>query len=198
MLSIIWFIMLVISFVCALVTGRMEALSRAAIEGADKAVKLIISMAGSMCLWTGIMKIADGGGLTKAAARLLSPVLGLLMPEYRKNSKAMGAVSANVTANILGLGNAATPLGIAAMKEMQKTNRLKSAPNNSMVMFVVINTASVQLIPTTIAAMRQAAGSASPYSIVPYVWVTSVLSLLAGLLIAKLLSARGGVNESNR
>lgn len=195
MLGVIWLVMIVISFVCSLLTGRVEELSRAAIEGADKAIRLIISMAGSMCLWTGIVKIADSGGLTKVMAKILSPVLGLLMPEYRKNAQTMGAISANVTANILGLGNAATPLGVAAMKEMQKTNHLKTSPNNSMVMFVVINTASVQLVPTTIAAMRQAAGSVSPYSIVPYVWVTSILSLAAGLLAAKLLSLRSGENE---
>ena len=113
-----------------------------------------------------------------------------LMPEYKKDSAAMRAVSANVTANFFGLGNAATPLGIAAMKEMQKTNRLGSAPNNSMVMFVVINTASVQLIPTTIAALRQASGSLQPYAIVPYVWVASLMALLSGLIIAGVLSLK--------
>lgn len=190
MLSHIWFGMIIISVICGFCTGRAEELSAAAAGGADKAVQVLISMAGVMCLWTGIMKIADKSGLTAVTARLLSPVLSRLMPEYKKDSPAMKAVSANVTANIFGLGNAATPLGIAAMKEMQKTNRLGSAPNNSMVMFVVINTASVQLIPTTIAALRQAAGSLQPYAVVPYVWAASLLALLSGLGIAGVLSLK--------
>ena len=190
MLSHIWFGMIIISVICGFCTGRAEELSAAAAGGADKAVQVLISMAGVMCLWTGIMKIADKSGLTAVTARLLSPVLSRLMPEYKKESPAMKAVSANVTANIFGLGNAATPLGIAAMKEMQKTNRLGSAPNNSMVMFVVINTASVQLIPTTIAALRQAAGSLQPYAVVPYVWAASLLALLSGLGIAGVLSLK--------
>lgn len=189
MLNYIWFGMIALSFVCALATGRMEQLSTAVTEGADKGVQLIISMAGVMCLWSGIMKIAQRGGLTKIIASFLSPVLSRLMPDYPEKGAAIQAVSMNITANILGLGNAATPFGIAAMKEMQKTNNMKTKPNNSMIMFVVINTASVQLIPTTAAALRKAAGSAEPYSILPYVWITSVLALAAGLISAKIFSA---------
>lgn len=188
MLNYIWAGMIIVSFICALITGRMEELSRAAISGADKAVSLIISMAGVMCLWTGIMKIADRGGLTAIIAKILSPVLSRLMPDYKKDSAAMRAVSANITANILGLGNAATPFGLIAMKEMQKENRLKTKPNNSMVMFVVMNTASIQLIPTTIAALRQAAGSNQPYDILPYIWIVSFLSLAVGIILAKVFS----------
>lgn len=182
--------MIAASFVCAVITGRIDELSKATLQGADKAVNLVISMAGSMCLWTGMMKIADKGGLTAIIARIMSPVLAKLMPDYEKDSPAIRAVSANVTANLLGLGNAATPFGLAAMKEMQKTNLLKTRPNNSMVMFVVINTASIQIIPTTIAALRQAAGSVQPYDIVPYIWAVSVLSLLAGVTAASVFSVR--------
>lgn len=188
MLNYIWAGMIIVSFICALSTGRMEELSKAAINGADKAVSLIISMAGVMCLWTGIMKIADRGGLTAIIAKILSPVLARLMPDYEKDSAAMRAVSANITANILGLGNAATPFGLIAMKEMQKGNRLKTQPNNSMVMFVVMNTASIQLIPTTIAALRQSAGSSQPYDILPYIWIVSFLSLAVGIILAKVFS----------
>ncbi len=190
MLGYIWLGMILLSVICALFTGRLGQLSGAVLDGADKAVSLSIAMAGSMCLWTGMMKIAERGGLTNVIARMLSPLLRRLMPDYRNDRQAMCAVSANVTANILGLGNAATPLGIAAMKAMQKNNPLRSSPNNSMIMFVVINTASVQLIPTTIAAMRQAAGSIQPYSIVPYVWVVSAVSLILGVTAAKILSVR--------
>ena len=190
MLNYIWFGMLILSMICSGVTGRLGELSSAAANGADKAVKLIISMAGVMCLWTGLLKIAEKSGITGVMSRLLSPVLSFLMPEYSRDSEAMKAVSANVSANILGLGNAATPLGIKAMKEMHRHSSLKSAPNNSMVMFVVINTASVQLVPSTIAALRQAAGSTRPFEVMPYIWMTSGLTLLVGITLAKLFSMR--------
>ena len=190
MLNYIWAGMITVSFICALCTGRIEELSTAVIQGADKAISLIISMAGVMCLWTGIMKIADRGGLTAIIAKILSPVLCRLMLDYKKDSAAIRAVSANVTANILGLGNAATPFGLIAMKEMQKENHLKTQPNNSMVMFVVLNTASIQLIPTTIAALRQASGSKQPYDILPYIWIVSFLSLAVGIIMSKVFSCK--------
>ena len=190
MLNTLWFGMLAASVVCALATGRIEALSAAAAQGADKAITLLLSMAGVMCLWTGLLKIAERSGVTGFMARLLSPVLCFLMPDYPRDSEAMKAASANVTANILGLGNAATPLGIRAMQEMQKHNRLGTKPNNSMVMFVVINTASVQLIPATLAAIRQSCGSSSPFSVLPAIWITSALTLLTGITLAKVFSLR--------
>ena len=118
------------------------------------------------------------------------------MPGYEKNGRVMQAVSANVTANLLGLGNAATPLGLIAMKEMQKENPLSGAPDDRMIMFVVLNTASVQLIPTTIAAMRQAAGSAAPYSILPNVWLASGVALLTGILMSKFMYRSGRSGRS--
>lgn len=190
LLNYIWFGMLVLSVLCSLFTGRTAELSRAVTDGADKAVRLVISMAGVMCLWTGILKIAEKSGVTEKISALLAPVIKLVMPECRNNQKAMEAVSANITANIFGLGNAATPLGLKAMKELQKTNRLINSPDNSMVMFVVINTASLQLIPSTIAAMRQAAGSEQPFAILPYIWITSILTLITGIMLAKIFSFR--------
>lgn len=190
LLNYIWFGMLVMSVLCSLFTGRTAELSRAVTDGADKAVRLVISMAGVMCLWTGILKIAEKSGVTGKISALLAPVIKLVMPECRNNKKAMEAVSANITANIFGLGNAATPLGLKAMKELQKTNRLINSPDNSMVMFVVINTASLQLIPSTIAAMRQAAGSEQPFAILPYIWITSILTLITGIMLAKIFSLR--------
>lgn len=195
MLNIIWLCMVILSVICSIVTGRTGELSNSVGNGADKAIQLIISMAGVMCLWSGIMKIAERSGLTGLIAKLLSPVLGRLMPEYKNNSAAMNAVSANVTANILGLGNAATPLGIIAMKEMQKSNTLRSEPNDSMIMFVLINTASIQIIPATTAALRQAAGSAQPYSILPYVWIASGIALCVGMISAKIFSAVGKIKK---
>ena len=191
MISYIWFLMVIISFICALFTGKMESLSKSILDGADSAVRLIISMAGVMCLWTGIMKIADRSGMTEKISKAMSPLLSKIMPEYSPDSPAMKAVSANITANILGLGNAATPFGIAAMREMQKTNKLGSLPNNSMIMFVVINTASLQIIPTTVAALRQAAGSAEPYSILLHIWFTSLFTLVFGIVTAKIFMQKG-------
>ncbi len=186
MIGYVWFLMVIMAFICALCTGNMEKLSESALDGADRAVELVISMGGVMCLWTGIMKIADRGGITKAVSKLLSPLLSRIMPDYDTDSPAMKAVSANITANMLGLGNAATPFGLAAMREMQKQNSSPSFPNKSMIMFVVINTASLQLIPTTVAALRQAAGSTAPYEVLPHIWVTSVLTLVSGIVLAKI------------
>ena len=187
MLNAIWLCMIVISVICSIMTDRVGELSNSVGGGAEKAVQLVISMAGVLCLWSGIMKIAERSGLTELIARLLSPVLGRLMPDHRKNKRVMEAVSANVTANILGLGNAATPLGIAAMKEM-KRSALKDEPDDSMIMFVLINTASIQIIPATTAALRQAAGSVEPYSILPFVWMASGIALCTGIVMAKLLA----------
>lgn len=187
MLGYIWLFMIILSVICSVINGKMDVLTEAVTSGADKAIQLLISMAGVMCLWTGIMRIAEKSGITKGIAAILSPVLKRLMPDYETKSEAMQAVSANITANILGLGNAATPLGIRAMREMQNGNRLGDRPNASMIMFVVINTASVQIIPATAAALRQAAGSSDPYSILPYVWITSISALIIGVFAAKLL-----------
>lgn len=190
MINVIWVGMIVLSLFCAVFTGKVEQLSLSAAEGADKAVNLLISMTGSMCLWCGLMKIADRSGATKLLSGALSPVIARLMPDVKKDSAAMGAVSANITANFLGLGNAATPLGIIAIKELNKINRLNDEPSASMIIFVVINTASVQLIPATIAALRQAAGSTSPYSILPYVWISSALALIGGLCVTKFMQTK--------
>ncbi len=195
LLSYIWVLMIVGSVICSFITGRSAILAAAITEGADKSISLLFSMAGVMCLWTGIMKIADKSGISAGIAGILSPVLSKLMPDYAKDSSALKAVSANITANMLGLGNAATPLGIKAMKEMQKHNRLGDKPNNSMIMFVVINTASVQIIPASTAALRKAAGSTDPYSILPLVWISSALALLAGIIVTAALNRNGGVQN---
>lgn len=208
MLGYIWGGILIISFVCSLCTGKMEELSSAALSGAGQAVELSLSLLGVMALWSGLMKIADKGGITAILAKLFSPILRLLFPDYKPKSPALKAICANMAANLLGLGNAATPFGIAAMKELEKENKTPKVANRSMVMFVVLNTASIQLIPTTIAAMRATAGSKQPFDIIIAIWVVSVLSLLAGIIAAKcfeipversrLRSHQGGKNGKYR
>lgn len=189
MLNYIWAAMMAISVICALITGRMDALSQGILNGAQKAVELTIAMAGMMCAWTGLLKIAEKGGVTGALARILYPLIHRLFPEYTRESSAMQAISLNITANLLGLGNAATPLGIAAMKEMAGKEK-SDVPSNSMVRFVVLNTASIQLIPTYIATLRSRYGSKTPFDIVPAVWMVSVLALTAGLVAERLLERK--------
>ena len=171
-------------------TGRMEQVSQAAMSSCGEAVELVFSLLGMLCLWSGLMKVAEEAGLTARLSRLLSPVLNWLFPGVREGSPAAQAISLNMAANLLGLGNAATPLGITAVQEMKKESPLGGTATNDMAMFVVLNTASLQLIPTTTAAMRLAAGAAQPLDILPAVWVASALSLSAGVIAAKVL---GGV-----
>ena len=182
--------MLIFSVVSAAFGGNMEALSAAALSGCGEAVTLVISLTGMLCLWCGLMKIAQQCRLTEAVARLFRPLTRLLFPELPAGSPALQAICMNLSANLLGLGNAATPLGLAAMRELQKLNRQKDTASNAMVTFVVLNTASLQLIPTTCAVLRQQAGSATPMEILPAVWLSSVASAAAALTMARLL--RGG------
>ena len=191
MINYIWGAMIVISVLCGITTGNIEQVSKAALGGASEAVELLISMCGMMCLWTGLMQIADCSGLTRILANFLKPVMRLLFPDYDEDSPAIKAICMNITANFLGLGNAATPMGIAAMKEMNKTNKSPGVANNSMIMFVVINTASIQLIPTMMSILRQKHGSASPFDVMPAIWISSICSLLIGIISVKILQKRG-------
>lgn len=191
MMNYIWGALIIISIICSIITGRVGELSDSIFNGASDSISLVISILGMMCLWTGLLKIAEKGGLTAIIAKLFSPLMKLLFPEYKQDSKACHAICMNITANLLGLGNAATPMGIAAMKEMQKQNTDKKTANNSMAMFVVINTASIQLVPTLMATLRQKHGSVIPLDILPAVWLNSLVTLIVGILMAKLLEKRG-------
>lgn len=190
LLNYIWAGMILFSIFCAAATGRMEALSAAVMDGASAAVTLVVGMAGMMCAWTGLMKIADEGGITRLLSKALNPLMKRLFPDCKPGGPAVKAMCMNITANLLGLGNAATPLGIAAMKELKKANPTDTA-DNSMATFVVLNTASIQLIPTFLGTLRAQYGSAAPFDILPAVWVTSLCSVTAGLVAAKLMEGRG-------
>ena len=186
----VWTAMVVLSLVCGLVTGRIDAVANAAFEGAASAVELCIEMAGVMCLWSGVMEIMNACGLSSLLARSFRPVLRRLLPQASKDDETLSAISANVSANLLGLGNAATPLGIRAARRMAVG--CGGIASNELCMLVVLNTASIQLLPTTIASVRAAAGSASPFDILPAVWISSILSVAAGLAAAAILSRLGG------
>lgn len=186
MLNSIWFGMIALSVVCALMTGRLGDLSTALMDGAQTAVELSLFLLGSMCAWLGFLKIAEESGLSRLIARALAPVIGRLFPEYRDDEEIQGKISLNLSANLLGLGNAATPLGLAAMKSMAQRNPADT-PTRGMILFVVMNTASLQLIPVNMAAMRAGCGSVAPFSILPQVWITSAASLVVCMTACKLL-----------
>ena len=181
----IWTAMAVLSVVCGLATGRMDAVAAGAMEGAAAAVELCLSMLGVMCLWSGIMEVMSRSGLTAGLARVLGPVLRRLYPDFSRDRSVMDAVAANVSANLLGLGNAATPPGMEAARRMAL--RTPGAASDSLCLLVVCNTASIQLIPTTVAAVRAAAGCETPFDILPAVWFASAVALIVGLTAAKLL-----------
>ena len=178
--------MIALSVVFGALNGRMPQVSNAAISSCAGAVELVLSLTGAMCLWSGIMNVADKAGITKALARLFSPLLGFLFKGISKDAPVLKSISMNITANLLGLGNAATPLGIRAMKELSEQNGHSPVASSHMILFVVLNTASIQLIPTTIATLRIKHGSVSPLDIMPAILLTSVISLSCGLLAVKI------------
>ena len=190
MINYIWFGMITASVLCALCTGRLGELSAAVMEGAQGAVELSISLLGSMCAWLGFLKIAEKSGLTNLLAEAFSPVINRLFPEYKGDREITGKICMNISANFLGRGNAATPLGIAAMQAMQERNPRRDMPTKGMVLFVVMNTASLQLLPINMAAMRGACGSAQPFGILPEIWLTSLGALLAALLFCKIMEGK--------
>ena len=185
-MSVIWTVMVGASVLCALALGNREAVAAAALEGAAAGVELCISMTGVMCLWLGVMEIMRRSGLAAGLSRALRPVLRRLYPDFAQNDGVMDAVSANVSANLLGLGNAATPLGLEAARLM--AGRTPGVASDSLCMLVVCNTASIELIPTTVASLRAAAGCAAPFDILPAVWLASIVSVTAGVGAAKLFS----------
>lgn len=172
-------------FGCA--TGQLSAVSAAALTGAQSAVELCLSMAGAICLWSGVMTLMDRCGLSGKLAGLLRPLLRRILPNASRDRETSAALSANVSANLLGLGNAATPLGIRAATRMAQG--CGGVASDELCRLVVLNTASIQLLPTTVAAVRSAHGCAAPFDILPAVWLSSVLSVSAGLLAARVLQA---------
>jgi spore maturation protein A len=180
-LSVVWTALILLSVVCAVVTGRTAGLSAAALEGASAGVQLAIALAGPLCLWSGVGRVLDRSGVLAALARRARPVLGRLFPDSCRDEAALGSICANLSANLLGLGNAATPLGIDAVRRMQAPGDTAS---HEVCRFLVLNTASIQLLPTTVAALRAANGAAAPLDILPAVWVTSVCSVAVGLAAA--------------
>jgi len=185
----VWSGMVVLSLLFGIATGRLDQVANAALEGANSAIELSLSMAGIMCLWSGVMEVLNVCGLSGGLARLFRPLLRRLMPGAAKDEETLAAVSANVSANLLGLGNAATPLGIRAARRMARG--CGGVASDELCRLVVLNTASIQLLPATVASVRAAAGCATPFDILPAVWLASVLSVAAGLTASWLFSRIG-------
>ncbi len=187
MMGYIWLVMLLLSVLSACLQGPPFGLTAAAFSGAQEAISLCISLAGALCLWTGLAHLMEKAGLTRRLGRLLQPVFRRLFPVASKDPLAMGYLTANVSANLLGLGNAATPMGIAAVKRMQELSGRKEVADDEMCLLIVMNTASIQLLPTTVASVRASCGAAAPFDILPAVWLTSVLSVTMGIAAARFL-----------
>lgn len=187
MLNIIWPIFIIISYVYAIFIGKVDEINNSIFESCESAVKLAITFLGTMCLWSGIMQIAKKTTLIDKLTNILTPIMKILFPDIQKQNQAYKEISMNMVANILGLGNAATPLGLKAMKTMQKENNKKDTLTNSMAMFIIVNTASIQIIPTTVIAIRNSLGSKNPTSIIIPVWVATIIAAIAGITTVKIL-----------
>ena len=184
MLNKIWSLFVVFSVICAVFLGNTDDLSAAFVDGAADAVQLLITLAGVICLWSGLMKAAECSGLTSLIAGLFKPLLKKLFPRLEGDSAAFGAISMNISANLLGLGNTATPPGLLAMKELHRLDGGSETASDEMVVFVVMNTASLQLFPTTLGMLRASYGSAAPFEILVPVWLSSACALTVALIIA--------------
>ena len=174
---------LILSVICSYITKNVASLPSAVLQGAHSAITISLSIAGSLCLWNGVGKVMERVGMTTALSRLLGPILHRIFPSTRTDLALAGSLSSNICANFLGLGNAATPMGIQAVKRMVRPNQPQIA-TNEMCRLIVLNTASIQLIPATVAAVRVSLGCAAPFDILPAVWISSVCSAGIGVMAA--------------
>ncbi|MEG1984864.1 MAG: nucleoside recognition domain-containing protein [Oscillospiraceae bacterium] len=191
MMNCVILTLILLSIVFGALLGRMPELTGAALDSGVSAIKLCVELCGTVALWCGIMKIAHKSGLCDKLSRVLSPVTGFLFRGLKeKSKKAIDSISLNITANLLGLGSAATPMALEAMAELDKLNRQSNIASDYMITFVVLNTASIQLLPTTVAAIRRMEGSANPLEIIGCVWLSSIASVIVAIVSAKLLGRK--------
>lgn len=181
----VWVFMIIISILIGIVNGKAPEMVNTIIESTKTATENSMNIIGMICFWAGIMKIAEETGVIKKLAKLVNPILNILFPKLKNSDEAKGFIALNITANILGLGNVATPLGLNAMKKMQEENQKKGTLTDEMMMLIVINTASIQLIPTSIIALRAAHNSENPVIVVVPILIASFISVVTGILIVK-------------
>ena len=186
-MNYIFTFMIILSLITSFFTGTVNETVQSALDGAKNSVELTLSFAGIMCMWCGFLKLAEEGGAMNALSKLINPIIKILFPKLKDNNKAKEYITANISANLLGVGNAATPAGIAAMNELDKINENPDYASDEMSIFTVINTSSVQLIPTTIIALRSAFGSLNPESIILPVWICSMTALFGALFMMKII-----------
>lgn len=190
MLNKIWPFFIIISFIYAIYSGNIFNVSNAVFSSAEQTVDLCLNLLGTICLWNGIMKIAVKTSLIEKLTTFLKPLISFIFPEIKNDKKISKEISMNMVANILGLGNASTPLGLKAMDSMQKQNSDKSKLNNSMAMFILVNTASLQIIPTTVISIRNSLGSTNPTKIILAVWVATIAAFMTAVIAGKILMKR--------
>lgn len=197
MMKYVFTIMILLSFIAAAAMGKGEALTEAVLNSPVEAVNLCIYLCGGMCFWGGLMRVAERSGITDIIAGFFAEILGGLFKGLDKNGRAFKAICMNVTANLLGLGNAATPLGIEAMQAMKEEEKAENEATPSMIIFTVLNTASLTLIPSTALSLRIKYGSENPTEIIPAVWITSACALAAAL-IGALVLGKGAKKSSEK
>lgn len=190
MLNVIWPIFIIISYIYAILIGNIDKVNVEVFNSVNDAVTLSFSLLGAMCLWCGIMKIAQNTSLIEKFTKLLNPFLNFLFPDLKNNKEAKEQIAMNMSANILGIGNASTPLGLKAMETLQNHNDNKDRLSDSMAMLIVLNTASLQIIPTTIIAIRVSLESKNPTSIIVPVWIATVFAAIAGIISVKFFIAK--------
>jgi len=189
MLGKIFGIICLISFPFGIFGGNIEPMADAVIDGAASAIRLLLSLGGMMCLWNGMVRVLSEAGMTKKLARLFRPILRVFFPDAARLDEGLEEICANVSANLLGIGNAATPLALCAMEKLQRHNPEPSHASREQITLAVLNTAPLTLIPANLIALRRAAGSSAPYSILLPVWITSALAALLALLLTSALGA---------
>ncbi len=197
MLNYIWLALMVIAIIVGAINGRIEEVTKAAVENASTAVDISLGLIGIMALWLGVMKIAEKGGIIQILSRAIRPIARFLFPRIPKDHPAIGAMLMNIIANWLGLGNAATPLGLKAMEELQTLNKSKDTATNAMVVFLALNTASITIIPMTVIAVRAKLGSANPFEIISTAVFASTCATIAAVTAAKLMQKLRVIRRSD-
>ena len=186
-MNYLWPILILVSYIFSLVSGNISELNNSIFSSVSDVVKLSLTLVGNMCLWSGMIKIIQSTRIMSFLMRILRPLLNWLFPDAKHNEKAMEKLSINTVSNIIGIGNAATSAGLEAMEEMQRENKKKDTLTKSMVMLIVLNTASVQILPTTIMSIRASLGSQNPADVVVPIWISTITGTIVGVFLTKIL-----------
>lgn len=190
MLNNIWPIFILISIIYAIIIGNVESINNGIFDSCKNAVELTINFLGTVCLWTGLMEIVKNTSIIEKLKKILSPLMKILFKNIDRNAEVYDEISMNIIANVLGLGNAATPIGLKAMESLQKINKNNDTLSDEMLMFIILNTASIQLIPTTVIAIRNSLGSINSTKIIIPVWIATICAAISGIITTKIIIHR--------